>query len=311
MSNIIKQIDKIIESQNKYRSLLEGNEAQTKWMLIDVMILDLLGYSRSDIIMEYNIDSFDSKKHNKLDYAIISDNKPKLLIEAKSLGMNLYEKRNQLKNYFDYVLGKYEYIKNELIGILTDGDKYLFYTNSVNENKMDNVPFYAIQLSTAEDFEKEKLQNYSKSNIKKQISITFDEEYEQGIAYRIDMLEKIFDYFELQGKKTNIANIYLNGRLTKNKNLKSLYRELIKIINIKNPELIYNLAKDEDKKANGNISLKRFSLSHISSEEFIIDTKYGDIYISLPSNMSSIIERIIYISQISGFGIQNISVSVK
>ena len=163
--NFIDLIDNIVKTQQVFHSILENNEAQTRWMLIDPLILEGLGYSREDIIVEYSLENRDSDKYNKLDYSIIVNNKPKLLVEAKSLGVNLYEKYSQLEEYFLSILNRYSYDNSELIGILTDGDKYLFYTNKVRDDKMDKLPFYTIQLSISEDIERKKLLNYSKVNI--------------------------------------------------------------------------------------------------------------------------------------------------
>ena len=155
--NFIDFVDNLVKTQQVFHSILEGNEAQTRWLLIDPMLLQGLGYSREDIIVEYNLENKNADRYNKLDYSVLIGNKPKLLVEAKSLGINLYEKYAQLEEYFMTVLGRYSFEKSELIGVLTDGDKYLFYTNSLNENRMDKRPFYTIQLSVSEDFEKQKL----------------------------------------------------------------------------------------------------------------------------------------------------------
>ena len=77
--NFIDLIDNIVKTQQVFHSILEGNEAQTRWMLIDPLILEGLGYSREDIIVEYSLENRDSDKYNKLDYSIIVNNKPKLL----------------------------------------------------------------------------------------------------------------------------------------------------------------------------------------------------------------------------------------
>ena len=208
--NFIDFIDDLVRTQQVFHSILEGNEAQTRWMLIDPLLLEGLGYSRNDIIVEYSLENKNADKYNKLDYSILVNNKPKLLVEAKSLGVDLFDKYSQLEEYFMAILKRYSFEKAELIGILTDGDKYLFYTNSMNEDRMDKRPFYTIQLSVSEDFEKQKLLVYSKSNISKRSFIKSDEEYELGVSYRIDMVDNVFNYFESQGIDIEI-NIGISG----------------------------------------------------------------------------------------------------
>lgn len=309
--NFIDFVDNLVRTQQVFHSILEGNEAQTRWMLIDPMLLQGLGYSREDIIVEYSLENKNADKYNKLDYSVLVNNKPKLLVEAKSLGINLYEKYSQLEEYFLTILNRYTFDKGELIGILTDGDKYLFYTNSLNENKMDITPFYTIQLSISEDFEKQKLLVYSKSNISRQSFIKSEDEYELGVTYRIDMIEGVLNYFQSQNIDVEIDKVYIQGRLCKINNFRSLYRELLKRVNNYNPNLLYQLACMEDVESNGKISAMKFSLSHISSNEIV--HKYGDynIYISLPTTRSGLIERIVHLSNVSNFGVQNILISFR
>lgn len=307
--NFIDFIDNIVKTQQVFHSILEGNESQTRWMLIDPMLLDGLGYSRNDIIVEYNLENKNADRYNRLDYSVLLKNKPKLLVEAKSLGVNLYEKYSQLDEYFSTVLKRYIFEKGELIGILTDGDKYLFYTNSMNEDKMDKLPFYTIQLSISEDFERQKLLGFHKNNILKQNIVKSDEEYELGVTYRIDMVDNVLNYFESQGIDAKIDKVYLRGRLVNIKSLRTLYRELIKWVDSRDPDMLYILATQEDFDNNGKISSTKFSLTHINSTEIIYKTKRADIYITIPTSRNALIDRIIYLAKVGNFGVQNILIS--
>ena len=304
--NFIEFIDYIVKTQQVFHSILEGNEAQTRWLLIDPVLLTGLGYSREDIIVEYNLENKNADRYNRLDYSILINNKPKLLIEAKSLGINLYEKYAQLEEYFMTVLGRYSFEKGELIGVLTDGDKYLFYTNSLNENRMDKRPFYTIQLSVSEDFEKQKLLTFHKNNIVKQKLIKSDEEYELGVSYRIDMIDSVLNYFESQGIEVKINRVYFRGRMKDIKSLRTLYREVIKWVDVQNPGLLYMLASNEDFENNGKLSSPKFSLSHINSTEIVYKTNQGDIYITIPTSRTALIDRIVYLAKESNFGVQNL-----
>lgn len=304
-------LNQIRENIKKYRNLLENNEAQTRWLLIDVLLLNILEYPRENIITEYLLEKNESKRDNKLDYLVLHNNKPKILIEAKSLGLDLIKNYNQLNKYFKTILSKDSYNSGELIGILTDGDKYLFYSNKVNKDKMDRAPFFTIQLSIADDCEIKNLMKFSNKQIKDSVNIDFEEEYEKNTAYRIDMLEKVFGYFEIKDIPVKISSIYINGRLSKNKNLKSLYRDIVNLVNSQKPEFFYYLALEEDKNNLGKNSISHFSLKHISSSEFIIKTNLGEIYVSLPCSRNLLIERIVFLAEKSGIGIQNILVTVK
>ena len=307
--NFIDFVDNLVKTQQVFHSILENNEAQTRWLLIDPMLLQGLGYSREDIIVEYNLENKNADRYNKLDYSILVKNKPKLLVEAKSLGVNLYDKYSQLEEYFITILKRYTFEKGELIGILTDGDKYLFYTNSMNEERMDKRPFYTIQLSVSEDFERQKLLVYSKSNITKQNFIKSDEEYELGVSYRIDIVDNVFNYFESQGIEIEIDKVYFRGRFIKVKSVRTLYKEVIKWVDVQNPNLLYMLATQEDIENNGKISSTKFSLTHINSTEIIYKTKIGNIYITIPTSRNALIDRIVYLAKVGNFGVHNILIS--
>lgn len=76
-----------------------------------------------------------TKKGEKVDIAILRDGEPIILIECKSLGSILdAEKCSQLFRYFT--------VKPEVrIGILTNGQKYLFFSDLERQNVMDSKPF--------------------------------------------------------------------------------------------------------------------------------------------------------------------------
>lgn len=301
-------INKIVKTIELHHSILESNEAQTRWMLIDPFLLDGLGYSRSDIVVEYSIDL--ENKYNYLDYLIFIENKPRLLIEAKSLGVNLFEKQSQLAGYFNYILQQYSFNLKELYGILTDGDTYLFFTNSKDSKSMDMLPFLKIKLSIVEDFEKIQLSEFSKKKqsvrLLKNLNLYDMIEYELNVPYRIDMIDDVFQYFELKGKKVKIENIYLKGRKIKVNSFKDLYRKLLKEINALYPSLLYDLAKKNDQIKGKHY----FSLKSISYSEILIDTKYGDVFVSHPNSRKNIIERIIYIVKESNYGLNNVLISL-
>ncbi len=309
--NFINFIEGLVKTQQVFHSILEGNESQTRWMLIDPMLLQGLGYSREDIIVEYSLENKNADKYNKLDYSVLVNNKPKLLVEAKSLGVNLYEKYFQLEEYFLTVLSRYSFEPEELIGVLTDGDKYLFYTNSVNKRKMDKLPFYTIQLSISEDFEVSKLLGFHKDNITKQQIMKSDEEYELGVSYRIDMIDNVLNYFESKNIDVKMEKVYFRGRIKNISSLRSLYREVIKWVDIQNPGLLYTLAIQEDYENNGKISSSKFSLRHINSTEILYKTSMGDIYITLPTSRNALLDRIIYLAKVSNFGVQNLLISYR
>ena len=70
------------------------------------------------------------KKGEKIDYAIMKDGEPVLLIECKHWAQDLNLHDNQLIRYFNVSKAKF--------GLLTNGIIYRFYTDLIEPNKMDN-----------------------------------------------------------------------------------------------------------------------------------------------------------------------------
>lgn len=314
--NFLSLIDKLVNLQKVNHSIIEGNEAQTRWMLIDPLLLNGLGYDREDIIVEYSIDN-DSRVgvYTKVDYSIMINNQPKIIVESKSLGVDIYSHHSQLKDYFNNLLDKYSYDFKSLIGILTDGDLYLFYTNSVNVDKMDDKPYFTIRLSQSEDNERLNLLNYSKINMLNQNEVFIEEEekdYKLKTSYRIDIVNDVYNYFMSQcisGEKIVIDKVYLKGRLFKIKSFIEIYMTLLNEINALKPNFLYNMALNEDLQRNKNISSAKFSLETINAKDKIIKTKAGDVHIGIPVNNNNLIERIVYLVTVSNYGMANVLIS--
>ncbi len=112
---------------------IETEEA-TKMSLI-VPFFQLLGYdvfNPTEFCPEYTAD-VGIKKGEKVDYAIILDKSPAILIECKWSGQCLDKHSSQLFRYFGTTKAKF--------GILTNGITYQFFTDLDEPNKMDLTPF--------------------------------------------------------------------------------------------------------------------------------------------------------------------------
>jgi hypothetical protein len=89
------------------------------------------------LIPEFTAD-IGKKKNEKVDYAIVVDGKPIILIEAKNHTESLDRHKTQLERYFTVTDSKF--------GVLTNGIEYRFYSDLEKENVMDNSPFFTINL---------------------------------------------------------------------------------------------------------------------------------------------------------------------
>lgn len=131
----IKQFSaKVLEIKDKVKT-----EEATKVSII-MPFLQLLGYNVFDpheVVPEFTAD-VGTKKGEKVDYAILVNGKPSILIEAKSVDDPLKSHDAQLYRYFSVTESKF--------AILTNGIIYKFYSDIQEPNKMDDTPFLEFNL---------------------------------------------------------------------------------------------------------------------------------------------------------------------
>lgn len=131
-------------------------EEATKTALI-MPFLAALGYNVFDpteVLPEFTCD-IGTKKGEKIDYAILSDGKPIILIECKHWQQDLNLHDNQLLRYFNVSSAKF--------GVLTNGIVYRFYTDLEEPNKMDEIPFLEINIEDLNDARIDELKKFHKS----------------------------------------------------------------------------------------------------------------------------------------------------
>jgi predicted type IV restriction endonuclease len=117
------------------------SEEATKQFLI-LPFLQLLGYDPLDpdeVIPEADA-SFSDKFKNRVDYAISKEGVPVIAVEAKKVGSLSEANRGELKGYYNAV-------PTVKLGILTDGVIYQLFSDTEQENLMDNEPFAVVDLA--------------------------------------------------------------------------------------------------------------------------------------------------------------------
>lgn len=150
--DIIRQL---IERVEKLRGNIQTEEA-TKNALI-LPFLTALGFdvfNPLEVVPEYICD-IGTKKGEKIDYAIIQNGEPIILIECKHCVENLNLHNNQLLRYFNVSKAKF--------GILTNGIIYRFYTDLDKANVMDEKPFLEINLLDIKENQVDELRKFHKS----------------------------------------------------------------------------------------------------------------------------------------------------
>lgn len=148
----IKQLSDRI---HKLKDQLQTEEATKNAFIMP--FLQALGYdvfNPNEITPEYTTD-IGTKKGEKIDYAILKDGIPIVLVECKHWAENLNLHDNQLLRYFHVSKAKF--------GLLTNGILYKFYSDLVEPNKMDEKPFLEFNITEIKDNQIEELKKFHKS----------------------------------------------------------------------------------------------------------------------------------------------------
>lgn len=96
------------------------------------------------------------KQGEKIDYAIMQNGLPIILIECKHHAAPLnVNNASQLFRYFHTTKAKFS--------ILTNGIEYRFYTDLVETNKMDEKPFFVFNITDIRDNQIEELKKFHKA----------------------------------------------------------------------------------------------------------------------------------------------------
>ncbi len=152
-----EDIKALAERFSKMENKILTEEA-TKMSLI-LPFFQLLGYdvfNPVEFCPEYTAD-VGIKKGEKVDYAILVNNEPVILIEAKSVNKKLDKHSSQLFRYFVTTPAKF--------AILTNGLTYKIYTDLEEPNKMDKDPFMEFDLLNIADAQLEQIEKFHKKHL--------------------------------------------------------------------------------------------------------------------------------------------------
>jgi len=209
----IKQFSKKVESQ---KDSIQTEEA-TKTSII-MPFFSMLGYdvfNPEEFVPEFTAD-VGIKKGEKVDYAILLEGVPTILIEAKWIGENLDNHDSQLFRYFGTTSAKF--------AILTNGIVYRFFTDLEESNKMDTKPFLEINVLDIKENLVEELKKFQKCNFDVQeiVDTASELKYSQEI-------KRIFSE-DLKNPSEEIIRYYLGQVYSgmKTQNVIERFRPIIK-----------------------------------------------------------------------------------
>lgn len=148
----IKQFGERVE---KLKSQINTEEATKNAFIMP--FIKALGYdvfNPLEVVPEFVAD-IGIKKGEKVDYAIMKDGQPTILVECKHWSENLDPHNSQLFRYFHTTKAKF--------GLLSNGIIFRFYTDLVEKNKMDEKPFLEFNVTDIKDNQVEELKKFHKS----------------------------------------------------------------------------------------------------------------------------------------------------
>lgn len=210
------QIKQLGERVNKLKEITSTEEAtKNAFIMPFIQTLGFDVFNPLEVVPEFVTD-IGTKKGEKIDYAIFKDNQPTILIECKHWKQNLNLHDNQLLRYFHVSKAKF--------GILTNGIIYKFYTDLIEPNKMDEKPFFEIDLTDLREAQIEELKKFHKSyfEIEKIVSTASDLKYTNEIK---NILSSELNNPSEAFIKFFVGQVY-NGRATER--IMAQFTELVK-----------------------------------------------------------------------------------
>jgi len=181
--DLIDQLSNLASRAQKQIAHIQTEEA-TKNALI-MPFINALGYNVFDpteVVPEFICD-IGTKKGEKIDYAIVRDGKPIILIECKHVGGELnINHASQLFRYF--------HVTEARIAILTNGISYKLFTDLEQPNKMDERPFMEFDLFNFHENDVAEIKKLSKGS--------FNIEDMLFAAYNLKYMRAFKKYFEEQ-----------------------------------------------------------------------------------------------------------------
>ena len=139
---------------------LSNNEASTKQSLV-LPLIQALGYNvfdKMEVDPEFTAD-IGVKKGEKVDYAIIRDGEPIILVECKAINISLNNDVPQLYRYFTPTKARFGALS---FGVLTNGVVYRFFSDLKTPNAMDQTPFLEVDIRSADEGDVALLRQFAK-----------------------------------------------------------------------------------------------------------------------------------------------------
>lgn len=204
--DFVDQINLLSKKVEALKEQIQTEEATKNSFIMP--FFQLLGYdvfNPLEFVPEYTAD-IGIKKGEKVDYAILLDEKPVILVEAKWCGETLEKHGNQLIRYFQATKAKF--------GILTNGIEYRFFTDLDTPNCMDQKPFFVFNITNIKDQDVIELKKFHKSKFDIESVFNAAEDLKYTNLIKV-LLKKQLDEPEESFINYILSEVY-DGRKTQN-----------------------------------------------------------------------------------------------
>lgn len=209
-------IQQIAEKIAKQKDSIATEEAtKTSFVMPVIAALGYDVFNPFEVVPEMDCDLV-KRKGEKIDYAIMKDENPILLIECKHCKQNLNLHDTQLQRYF--VASKARF------GVLTNGIEYRFYTDLEKVNIMDEKPFLVVNMLDLSDNDIEQLKKFHKSYYNEQDILSTAQELQITIQVK-EMLNRNFQMPDDEFTRYFVRNLN-DGKYTAK--LVDQYRPIVK-----------------------------------------------------------------------------------
>ena len=182
MEKFVEQLKHLATRIDSLKDSINTEEA-TKTAIV-MPFFQILGYdifNPLEFSPEFTAD-VGIKKGEKVDYAILNNGHPVILIECKSISEKLTKHDSQLFRYFGTTSAKF--------GILTNGIEYKLFTDLEEPNKMDATPFFTFNISELRDNHIQEVAKFRKES--------FDLENISSTASDLKYLNALKEYLSIQ-----------------------------------------------------------------------------------------------------------------
>lgn len=150
------KLEQLNQRVNGLKEQIQTEEATKNAFILP--FIQILGYdifNPTEVIPEYVAD-IGTKKGEKVDYMIMKDGEPVLIVECKHWKGDVNAHNSQLHRYYT--------VSKARFGVLTNGIVYNFYTDLENQNIMDEKPFLTINLDDLKENSIKVLEKFAKTS---------------------------------------------------------------------------------------------------------------------------------------------------